>query len=168
MEETFKDIPGYEGHYQVSNLGNVKSFKLNTENILTPTKMAKGYLCLNLVKNKKVKLFYVHQLVAMAFLNHKAKGHKMVVNHINFIKTDNRVENLEVVTARENSNQKHLPSSSKYVGVNWCKTYKKWYARIRINGKRKNLGGFANEYDAHLAYEKKLKEIQNEELSRSN
>jgi hypothetical protein len=158
MQEIFKDIPNYEGLYQVSNLGNVKSLKYSKERILRKNSDKDGYLMVSIYKNKTPKRVKVHQLVAMAFLKHKPCGLKLVVNHINFIKNDNRVENLEIVTNRENSNQKHLKSSSKYVGVSWSKANRKWKALIRLGKKRKYLGYFENEYDAHLAYQKELKQ----------
>lgn len=165
--EIWKDIKNYEGLYQVSNFGNVRSLdrivtckdsKINNlkGKILNTSINNKGYKYTRFSKNGVVKTVHIHQLVAMNFLNHKPCGHKFVVNHINFDRTDNRVENLEIVTTRENTNRKHLKSSSKYTGVCWYKNYNKWYSNIRINGKKKHLGYFENEYDAHLAYQKAL------------
>jgi hypothetical protein len=150
-KEIFKDIPGYEGVYQVSNLGNVKS--LNREIILKEQYTKGGYAFVNLSKNGIVKIIYIHQLVAMAFLNHKPNGINLVVNHINFNKLDNKLDNLEIITQRENTNKKHLKSTSKYVGVSLNKRDMNWRATIRINGKKTHLGMFKNEYDAHLAYQ---------------
>ena len=145
--------------YQISNLGTVKSLKCNKEKILKATIEGHGYFQVTLYKNGIYKTMKVHQLVAIAFFNHKPNRYELVVNHINFNKLDNRVENLELVTARQNSNKKHLKSSSKYVGVCWRALNKKWKAEIYINGKSKHLGLFNNEYDAHLAYQKELKTI---------
>lgn len=165
MEEVWKDIPGYEGFYQVSDLGRVKSLgRLDTIGRSVKEKFLKqpnlrGYSYLKLNKNGCGKVFQVHQIVAMAFLQHERCGHKLVINHINFIKTDNRLENLEVVSQRDNGNKKHLKSSSKYTGVCWDKQRSKWMASIYINGKLKYLGRFNNEYDANLAYQKELTEL---------
>ena len=82
---------------------------------------------------------------------------KLIVNHINFIRHDNRAENLEIDTNRNNTNQKHLNSSSEYTGVSWNKKYNKWVANIRINGKLKYLGLFACELKAAKAYQDALK-----------
>ena len=161
MKEVFKDIPNYEGLYQVSNLGNVKSLnyrRTKKEDILSLRVNQSGYYIVSLYKNGESKQMTAHQLVAVVFLNHKPSGYKLVINHINFNKLDNRVENLEVVTARENCNKKHFKSTSKYVGVSWDKTRDKWKVYIVIDGKNRYLGRFTNEYDAHLAYQKKLKE----------
>jgi len=158
MEE-FKSIKGYKGIYKVSNLGRVKSLKFNKEKILKMSFATGGYCIVSLSKDGVVKMRTVHQLVAETFLGHTPCGMKLVVNHIDFDKTNNKVSNLEIVTSRENSNQKHLKSSSKYIGVSWNKPAKKWIANIWINGKKKNLGRFTNEIDASNAYQLKLSEI---------
>lgn len=157
MEEIWKPIEGFED-YQVSNFGRVKSFKLNREKILKHG-ISSNYYVVGLCNNSKVITKQVHQLVAIAFLNHKPDGYKLVVNHKDFNKLNNHVSNLEIVTSRENTNLKHIKSSSKYTGVNWHKRDKKWESRIYINGKREYLGLFENEIDAHIAYQNKLKEL---------
>lgn len=104
IEEIWKDILGYEGLYQVSNLGRVKSFPRPgnwKERILNPI-INKGYLHVGLRKDGKEKRFRVHRLVVEAFLGKIPDG--FVVNHINEIKSDNRLENLEIVTQKENVN----------------------------------------------------------------
>jgi len=164
--EKFRDIKGYEEMYQISNFGNIKSLPRVASDgrnikgrILKQSYCTSGYLQVNLYKNKKPKRYLVHQLVAIAFLNHKPNGHKLVVNHIDFNKINNRFNNLEIVTARENTNLKHIKSTSKYVGVYWCKLAKKWRSRITIKGKLKHLGFYINEYNAHLAYQSALKQL---------
>lgn len=84
---------------------------------------------------------------------------KWVINHKNLNKLDNRKINIEIVSSRENSNKKHLKSSSKYVGVYWHNSSKKWASNIATGGKQKHLGLFETELEAYLAYEKKLNEI---------
>lgn len=153
--EIYKDIIGYEGIYQVSNLGNVKSIKLSKEKILKPGVSGGYYLTVALCKDGKPKTKTVHQLVAEAFLNHKADGYKLVVDHINNIKTDNRVENLQLITHRYNCS-KDRKGSSIYDGVHLEKSTSKWRARIQINGEKKNLGYFNCEFHAHIAYKKAL------------
>jgi hypothetical protein len=161
MNEIWKDVPGYEGIYQVSNLGNVKSLNYQhsgKEKLLKHSKDGRGYYKISLSKKK---MFKVHQLVAMAFLNHIPNELKLVINHKDFNTLNNNVDNLEIVTNRTNSNRKHLKSSSKYTGVHWAKKAKKWESKIKIKNKTIYLGGFENEYDAHLAYEKALESINN-------
>jgi len=170
--EIFKDIPGYEGSYQVSNLGRVKSlarFRFNKdpnkakakikEKIISSNINKFGYYVIRLLKDGERKSFNLHQLVAMAFLDHKPCGHKLVVDHINDNRLDNKVENLRIITNRENSYKTQGSYSSKYKGVYFRKDTCKWSSSIRIDNKIIRLGCFKNEYDAHLAYQKKLAEI---------
>lgn len=153
--EVYKDIFGYEGIYQVSNLGNVKSFKFNKVKQMKLS-LNCGYLKVKLTNNKISKYKQVHQLVAESFLNHKVCGMKLVVNHIDLNKTNNSVSNLEIITNRENCNKKHLKSTSKYTGVSWHKRDNKWRAYIMINSKLKHLGYFKTEIEASEAYQKEL------------
>jgi hypothetical protein len=176
MEEIWKDIPEYEGLYQVSNLGRVKSLpkewilgrngaiQRHSGMILKQGVVKDGYLMVVLSKNIKRRGFYVHQLVAMAFLGHKPNGFKIIVDHINDNPADNRVENLQIVTQRYNVYKTQGKYSSQYKGVYWHKERKKWLAQILIGGKRKFLGIFTDEYEAHLAYQNALKQIENERL----
>ena len=169
QQEIFKDIPDYEGIYQVSSLGNVKSLKFGKEKILTPCFNSVGYLTVNLYKNGNIKMFQIHQLVAITFLNHKLDGtNKIVVDHINNISTDNRLENLQVISRRENLSKDKKNTTSKYTGVVWHKTNKKWLAKITINGKRKHLGYFINEIDAHDAYQNTLKYLDEIKIKSKN
>ena len=159
MKEIFKSVKGYDGIYEVSNLGNVKSLKFGKERILKSGVNSNGYLSVNLHKDSKQKTKKIHQLVAGAFLNHTPNGHNLVVNHIDFNKQNNKVNNLEIVTNRQNTNLKHIKSSSSYVGVSWSKTNKKWRSRIVINGKQKHLGFFTNELEASKAYQTALNNL---------
>jgi hypothetical protein len=158
MEEIWKTIEGFED-YEVSNFGRVKSFKLGKEKILKPSVNNHGYCLVFLFKDKKRSTKKIHQLVSIAFLNHTPCGFKLVVNHKDFNRENNHVDNLEIVTTRENTNQKHLKSSSQYTGVCWDISNNRWRVRIRINNKNKHLGLFTNEIEASKAYQNKLKEI---------
>ena len=161
MEE-FRDIKGYEGIYQISNLGRVKSFKLNKEKILVKS-VNSGYYTVNLYKNKNQKTRRVHQLVAEAFLNH-VRGLKLVIDHINHNRLDNKAINLQWVTIRENTSKDkwRLETSSKYLGVSWYKRRRTYQAQIKVNGKAKHLGYFTREIEASEAYQKELRKIEKE------
>ena len=104
MEEIWKDIEGYNGDYQVSNLGRVKSFKYGKEKILKPQKLNTGYLSINLCKNGKMKTSRINRLVAEAFLPNPENLSE--VDHINSDKTNNCVENLQWISHVENCRKK--------------------------------------------------------------
>lgn len=98
MSELWIPIEGYEGKYAISSLGNVYSH--HSHRVLTPKKSRAGYLRITLCDAKNPpKTFMVHRLVATAFVPNPYN--KLTVNHINEVKTDNRVENLEWATTAE-------------------------------------------------------------------
>ena len=124
--EIWKDIKGYEGLYQVSNQGRIKSTPRFVDTVmncrhyksvlLTPTHNDSGYYVVNLSKNGVVKTHRIHILVAETFLENKEN--KPCVDHINGIRDDNRIENLRWCTYKENSNfdlaKEHQKEAHKY------------------------------------------------------
>ena len=159
--EIFKDIKGYEGFYQVSNLGNVKSLVRKgrkKEMILRPKKKRDGHYSVSLSNNSIKKHLDVHQLVAIAFLNHNQNGHTIEVDHINNNPLDNRVENLQLLTNREHKS-KHIKGVSTYVGVYFKKERNKWGSCIRINKKLIHLGYYEIEVEASRMYQLSLNNI---------
>lgn len=153
MIEIWKDIKDYEGLYQVSNLGRVKSlervyiqyngygdFKHHyRERIMKQTSQKQGYLIINLSKRKKHYTKLVHRLVAQAFLDNYSND--LEVNHVNGIKNDNRVENLEMCTRLEN--QRHAEKNN---------LIKRKYGKDNISSKPiieydENMN-YINEYDS--------------------
>jgi len=100
--ETWKDVVGYEGIYKISSIGRVKSLYYNKETILSLTETPDGYYRLQLIKDGKYKHFFVHVLVATAFIENDSPSTKIEVNHKNGIKTDNAIKNLEWVTPSQN------------------------------------------------------------------
>src|ERR1043166_4425627 len=96
--ETWRPVPGYGGLYEVSDMGRVKSCRKRKLLALVVNK--RGYVQCNFYRQKLVKNYLVHRLVAMTFIGSIPVG--MQVNHKNGVKTDNRLENLELVTPERN------------------------------------------------------------------
>lgn len=131
MEEIWNKVRNYE-NYEVSNLGGARSLNyMHTGKIkLLKLNLQKtGYLQVTLYKNKKPITYKVHRLVWEAFNGEIPEG--MQVNHINEVKTDNRLENLNLMTPKENSNwgtaiqrrvEKQKGVRRPYVNQNLCKT----------------------------------------------
>ena len=155
----WRNLPGADGMYQVSNYGDIKSYYGLEPKILKQQKGTDGRMGLQLKINGVRSNFNTHKLVAMCFLNHVPCGYKLVINHIDFNYLNNHVSNLEEVTARVNANQKHIKSSSKYTGVHRRSEKGRWRSGIYFNGKTIHLGTFDTEIEASIVYEKKLKEI---------
>lgn len=157
----WKIIPGFE-NYMVSNFGDVKSLnyrRSKKERLMILYLGEKGYYSIHLYRDNKRYGFDVHVLVAMAFLGHVPCGHELVVDHINTINTDNRVENLRVITQRRNSDKTRSKDGNKYTGV--CLTkYKKWQSTIVFEKRQVHLGKFSTEIEASNAYQKALAEIE--------
>lgn len=112
LQEIWKNIEGYEGQYQISNLGRVKSLaRINyanhfqDERILTPVDHGKGYLLVHLSRGTKVKQIAVHRLVAETFIPNP--NNKPQVNHLDEDVTNNRLDNLEWCSSQENLTYGH-------------------------------------------------------------
>jgi hypothetical protein len=146
--EIYKQINGYQ-NYAVSNFGNVKNTTSNK--ILKEIDKGNGYLEVGLYDNKKLKKSKIHRLVASHFIENPES--LKTINHINGIKTDNRAENLEWNSNRENNCHKFKGKNitSKYVGVHFNSNSKRWISQIKINDKSKHLGSFKSELYAYQA-----------------
>lgn len=172
--EIWKAIPGYEGIYEASTLGRIRSLDRITIDKNGNNKKIKGrmlklslaprdrYYSVELYKSSKIKKYRVHQLIGEVFLNHKPNGSETVVNHKNNDPLDNRLINLELITQRENCSidKWRYNYSSKYVGVTWDKARdNKWLSRIQINGINVYLGRFECEDEAGEMYQLALENI---------
>ena len=164
MEEIWKDIPNYEKIYQVSNYGNVKRLErygnsgrhadaFFSEKLMKQQLDTNGYYRVSLTNDKVRYKATVHQLVILSFLGIKSDRYK-VIDHIDNNKLNNKLYNLQVITARENvkKHRKTVKKTSKYTGVSWHKMNKKWRAQTSVNGKNKYIGDYDSEDDAYKAY----------------
>lgn len=125
IAERWKNITGYEGYYQVSNLGRVRSLNMDVWNgrvfykkagrILKPIPIG-NYLGVQLCVNKVHKKFYIHRLVAQSFIENPQS--KKEVNHINGDRTNNEVTNLEWNTRKENEKHAHETGLKNLTGEN--------------------------------------------------
>ena len=166
--EIWKPVVGYEGLYEVSNMGRVRSFdrvveysngrKCYHKGKILNGWYQKGYQSYSLYNNGNKVTKKAHQLVAMAFLGHKPDGNNIVVDHISNDKSNNRLDNLQVITNRENKSKDKV-GLSKFTGVCWHKKSSKWFVRIGIGYERIYLGCFDNEEEAGSTYQLALKHI---------
>ena len=165
--EVWKDVPEFDGYYQVSDLGNVRSLNYGKIRELKPRLVGYNgnqYLAVNLSKEGEVKSVKIHKLVALCFLNHTSKGYDgLVIDHIDSNKLNNRLDNLKLVTPRFNASKDKQGSSSKYTGVTWHKKSKKWQCQIYDNGKLNHLGLFNTEIEASETYNNYLENMTKEE-----
>lgn len=148
-KERWKELPGYEGRYKVSTWGRVISnARGNDWRYLNITPSQRGYstvrVCWKGYKCRKL----VHRLVMETFRGES----KLHVDHLNSVKTDNRLENLEYVTHRENviRFRKKVNPSHRLLGA--FPKGKKWDSAIYVNKKSIFLGSFSSARKAHKAY----------------
>ena len=169
MEE-WKDIKGYEGLYQVSNLGRVKALsrtvpykdgytKTIRERILKFA-LSSSYRIVGLYKNSFQDVRTIHSLVWDAFGDEPRNGRHTQVDHIDGDKTNNRIDNLQLLTQRENLIKGHKERGRELPTGVYPTKYNTYMSRICINYKPKYLGTFANIDLAKDAYSKAKKTLE--------
>lgn len=135
MEEKWKDIPKYEGVYQISTMGRIKVTRNGDERILVGVlDKSTGYRRFSLYKDGKVERAYVHRLVAESFIPNAEN--KPEIDHINTIRHDNRVENLRWVTRKENRNN---PISLEHLRVAFTGENSPHYGRKRSKETKRKI-----------------------------
>ena len=153
--------------YEVSRNGDI--IRKETKKKISPIPDKDGYLQVRLSCKNIQKTFKIHRFVGYCYIPNP--DNKPQINHINGIKTDNRVENLEWCDNRQNSIHKHLnklsdagvkkcTNKSGIAGVHFDKIKQKYIAQIQFNKKKINLGAFNNILDAKNAYWKMFKELR--------
>lgn len=171
MKEQWKDVIGYEGLYEISNFGRLKSLAKTwighnggihkkSETFMKLNVDGCGYYVTILCDVGTTKTTKIHHLVWEHFGDTKRNGSIIQIDHIDGNKINNNINNLQLLSCRENISKHHRNKkcSSKYTGVYYddrCKK-KKWKAQIGIKMKRVFLGRFNTENEAHLAYQKAL------------
>jgi hypothetical protein len=153
--EQWKTIPDFED-YEISNNGQVKSYRNGKETIL------KGSISVNGYKQYQMngRTYGAHQIVAMAFLGYTPCGMDIVVDHIDANKLNNHVSNLRLLSNRDNVHRNRKNRASIFKGIYFHFGNTKYVARIYVNKKMKYLGSFDCHIKAHLAYLKAVKTLE--------
>jgi hypothetical protein len=164
-EEIWKDIIGYEGLYQISSLGRVKSLErilrrndgINRQykESFLKYKKRNNYLRIILYKNNTYKNFDIHRLVGIHFIEVDMNLIKnLEINHIDGNRENNNIKNLEWVNKRENTSHNKIGINflSKFIGVYWVVNHKNFRSTIFNNGKTESLGCSINEIDCAETY----------------
>ena len=162
MKERWVSIKDYEGYYDVSNFGRVRSlrstgYRLRKSPFILKPGISHGYHSVVLSKRGKVKHKRVHRLVATAFI----KNSSLWVHHKDNNKRHNHLKNLEYVTPRQNS-VKHYQKgnyASKYIGVKRGPRDKNWVVNISFQGKQHYIGYCKSEQKCATAYQQLLKVV---------
>lgn len=156
-----KNILGCDFKYEDNKLYRLNKYTYEWT-CCNDNKPNKGYITIRINK----KHYLLHRLVYKYHnddFDITDTSYNNLIDHININPLDNKIENLRVVNHSQNcrNQNKKKNCSSKYKGVSWDKRNSKWEARIRIDGKKKHLGNFINEEEAHLAYKKVYDELMN-------
>jgi hypothetical protein len=151
--KNWKELQGYNGKYFISDLGNVKTKHKNGTETISKGSISKstGYYRKTLCNDLNKKVYEIHKLVAICFLNHTPNGLKIVVDHIDNNKLNNKVCNLQTISHRLNT-QKNRINKNKILGIK--QNNGKFEASIKINGKKIYLGLFNTDIEAGEIYQK--------------
>ena len=172
MIEQWKSILETKGKYEVSNLGRIRTIDHHVQNrhnkkrfvkgiIRKQVKRKDGYIIAHFYLDGKKWSDYVHRLVWRYFNDKPEPNRKIVIDHIDNNKSNNRIDNLRLISNRDNTTKgmkRKENKKSRFIGVYWRQDREHWFSRILINGKRLYLGSSKCEAQAALLYLKaKLK-----------
>ena len=155
MTEIWKTVENYDT-YSISTFGQVMNNV--TGKLLKGNKNLSGYVQVTFCKENKLKMYLIHRLVALAFIQNPES--KSQVDHIDNNRLNNSLDNLRWATIRENSMNTKIRSNntSGVKGVIWNNHRQKWGASIKIDGKSINLGNFSTKEEATLVRQTRAKE----------
>jgi hypothetical protein len=157
-QEIWKDVKEFEGLYQISNKGQLRKIIGNNEyRMRKPYLMKCGYHRFSLSNKGRVAEWYAHRLVWQHFGSYQEDGIKNHVDHINNIKTDNRIENLQLITARLNNTKDRKRQKLSHHGTS--KSAGRYRAVIQVNNKSYQLGTFETEAEAAKEYDRARNEL---------
>lgn len=156
----WRDVVGYEGIYKISKCGKV--MRTDSGRIRKPSINSEGYYCVSFYNKGKQKTLKLHRIIAHAFMGVS----DLFVNHRNGIKTDNRLENLEYITSRENRNH-YMRDKGKFPrGVAFDQG--KYKVNASVNGKITYFGSFDSAEAAHEKYMQVITGLEETKYSGKN
>jgi hypothetical protein len=160
---------GLETNVEVTECGRVrritvdwmkKKYKIGDVDFSKLKLSHDGYQSISIkIKGLNNRTILAHQLIASAFLDYKFQGNKLVIDHIDSDKLNNKLNNLRVITNRENSSKEKTIKRCFPVGVYFHKKTKKYKSEIKINKKTIYLGLYLTPEQASIAYQNKLKSL---------
>jgi hypothetical protein len=154
-----KDIPGFEGRYKATKSGLIVSYTKGYPIEMKPRICkATGYSKINLFKNGKRITYNVHQLIMQTFKGEQPKGFH--VDHVDHDKQNNSFDNLQYLSARDNTSKSALKMKKSGLPIGVTKGYKKYRSMIRFKRKRYKLIGRATIQEASEAYQRAKQEIK--------
>jgi hypothetical protein len=166
--EVWKSIKGYDGIYEVSNMGRVRSYMkkdgwagykvTDTPHLMSTIPNGNGYMYVTLSKGCKRENKYIHRLVAEAFIGDIPQGY--VINHIDYDKANNQVGNLEIVTQRQNVGySRHKMCKPRKRDANAYICYRERNNVYEVTVRKKYLGKFKTLEEARSARDAYIEEI---------
>ncbi len=156
MQETFKPINGYEGLYEVSNMGRVKSLKNTKRRILKPGLSSDGYRMAVLYKNSKPKTWKIALLVWDTFGDKLRDGQRLQIDHIDENKLNDRIENLQLTNSHRNIGD-HYQRMGRKLPTGVSQVGNKFRVAIQINKKYSSLGYYDTVDKASRVYQSALR-----------